>query len=122
MDCLVVEDNEVNFLLIQTILTLDGWSVTWAKSGEEYRKKVVDRSFDLTILDISLPDADGLQLLQEKLSNSPTMVMSAHAFQDYRQRAMAGGAIAFFPKPFSVIEFRSQVRQIASIQKAELPS
>lgn len=118
MHAIVVEDNETNFLLVEAILKRDGWNVEQAHSLGRFRERLGQARFDLVILDVSLPDGDGLEALHTLRGQTknlpPVFVMTAHAFGEFRERAYQAGAHGFFTKPFSLVEFQHSVRNLVA--------
>ena len=82
---LVVDDEQVNQQVLSNQLSLQNFSVTQAFSGEEALAVVGRESFDLILLDLVLPDGNGLDLLAELKDDSPNptpvVVFSAHEME-----------------------------------------
>ena len=118
MKVLVVEDNEVNLLLMQSILKLNGCNTLSAMTSSEGIDCARRESPDLIFLDIQLPDGDGLDAAVEMRkflgANVPIAVLTAHAFQDYRIRAGKASCQYFITKPLSVATIESVLREVAS--------
>ncbi|MBY0369523.1 response regulator [bacterium] len=118
MEALIVEDNDTNYLLVKTILKREGWSVEQARTLDGFRNGIEAKSYDLILLDVSLPDGDGIEALEAlhrtKEEMPPVFVMTAHALKECQDRASAAGASAFFAKPFSVTALQSAVRALGA--------
>ncbi|NIA26425.1 MAG: response regulator [Desulfobulbaceae bacterium] len=103
---LVVDDEADIRALIQDILTDEGYGVTVAADAEEARKARVDQKFDLILLDIWMPDTDGITLLREWSDggdlNCPVVIMSGHGTVDAAVEATRLGAFDFVEKPLSL--------------------
>jgi two-component system nitrogen regulation response regulator NtrX len=103
---LVVDDEADICALIQDILTDEGYGVTVAADAEEARAARADRKFDLILLDIWMPDTDGITLLREWSEggdlNSPVVIMSGHGSVDTAVEATRLGAFDFVEKPLSL--------------------
>jgi len=83
----LVVDDEVDIrALIKDILTDEGYGVTVAADAEEARKARADQEFDLILLDIWMPDTDGITLLREWSDSGdlkcPVVIMSGHGTGD----------------------------------------
>lgn len=117
MTALVVEDNEANFILVREILRHLGWRAEQAATAKQLHDILSRFSPDLIVMDISLPDGDGLELTRKLRTDglkAPIVVMSAHAFAEVRHKAVEAGANAFFPKPFDLSELERIITDITS--------
>lgn len=103
---LVVDDEEDIRALIQDILSDEGYGVTAAANAAEARSARTDRKFDLVLLDIWMPDTDGITLLREWSENGdlncPVVIMSGHGTVDTAVEATRLGAFDFVEKPLSL--------------------
>jgi DNA-binding NtrC family response regulator len=103
---LVVDDEADIRALIKDILTDEGYGVTVAADAEEARKARADRKFDLILLDIWMPDTDGITLLREWSDagdlTCPVVIMSGHGTVDAAVEATRLGAFDFVEKPLSL--------------------
>jgi two-component system nitrogen regulation response regulator NtrX len=103
---LVVDDEADIRALIQDILTDEGYGVTVAADAEEARKARVDQGIDLILLDIWMPDTDGITLLREWSDSGdlkcPVVIMSGHGTVDAAVEATRLGAFDFVEKPLSL--------------------
>ncbi len=103
---LVVDDEEDIRALIQDILSDEGYGVTVAANAEEARAARLNRKFDLILLDIWMPDTDGITLLREWSDSNdlgcPVVIMSGHGTVDTAVEATRLGAFDFVEKPLSL--------------------
>lgn len=103
---LVVDDEADIRALISEILSDEGYGVTVAANAEEARSARGDAKFDLVLLDIWMPDTDGITLLREWSDtgemNCPVVVMSGHGTVDTAVEATRLGAFDFVEKPLSL--------------------
>lgn len=103
---LVVDDEADIRALIQEILADEGYGVTVAADAGEARKARANRKFDLILLDIWMPDTDGITLLREWSEggdmNCPVVIMSGHGTVDTAVEATRLGAFDFVEKPLSL--------------------
>ena len=99
---LVADDNPVNALLARALLTQIGCSVERASSGEEAVAAATARPFDLILMDLRMPDMDGLvatQRLRAAGTSTPIVALTANAFDEDRRAALAAGMDDFLTKP-----------------------
>jgi signal transduction histidine kinase/CheY-like chemotaxis protein len=109
LSILVAEDNPVNQRLIQSLLTRQGHQVLVAGNGREAVEAVKAGTFDLILMDISMPDVDGMEatrLLREwemehALQPIPILALTANAMSGDRERFTAAGMDGYLAKPFS---------------------
>jgi DNA-binding NtrC family response regulator len=103
---LVVDDEADIRTLIQDILTDEGYGVTCAADARAARAARATRRFDLILLDIWMPDTDGISLLREWSDKGeltcPVVIMSGHGTVDTAVEATRLGAIDFVEKPLSL--------------------
>ena len=109
---LLVEDNEINQLVAQEILTQAGFVVDIAGNGREALEKVDAGAYDLILMDIQMPEMDGLEAAsrlraQPRFAKLPIIAMTAHAMSDDRQKSLAVGMNAHITKPIDSIELFS---------------
>ncbi len=103
---LVVDDEADIRALIQEILTDEGYGVTVAADASEARDARAEQKFDLILLDIWMPDTDGITLLREWSDSGdlacPVVIMSGHGTVDTAVEATRLGASDFVEKPLSL--------------------
>ena len=103
---LVVDDEEDIRALISDILIDEGYGVTVAGNADEARESRGASKFDLILLDIWMPDTDGISLLREWSDagdlNCPVVIMSGHGTVDTAVEATRLGAYDFVEKPLSL--------------------
>ena len=100
---LVVDDEADIRALIQEILTDEGYKVTVAADAVQARSARAETKFDLILLDIWMPDTDGITLLREWSDGGdlscPVVIMSGHGTVDTAVEATRLGAFDFVEKP-----------------------
>jgi len=110
---LVVDDEADIRALIQDILTDEGYGVEVAANAQEARDARSERKFDLILLDIWMPDTDGITLLREWSDggdlNCPVVIMSGHGTVDTAVEATRLGAFDFVEKPLSLAKLLRMV-------------
>lgn len=121
---LVVDDEADIRALIQDILSDEGYGVTVAADANEARAARNDQNFDLILLDIWMPDTDGITLLREWSDSgglkSPVVIMSGHGTVDTAVEATRLGAFDFVEKPLSLAKLLRTVE--AALDSAEKPA
>ncbi|MEB3222033.1 MAG: response regulator [Candidatus Sericytochromatia bacterium] len=116
MKCiLLVEDVEDNRELARLLLECEGYEVVEAHNGREAVEAVRARTFDLVLMDLSLPEMDGWEatrLIQGMADRPglPIVAVTAHAMSGDRERVMAAGFCGYVSKPLDVGSFAGQVR------------
>lgn len=111
---LIVEDDIMVQGLLRLTLENQNHMVTVASSATEMWVQIQQESFDLVILDLGLPDADGLNLISEIRSTStvPILVSSAREGASDRVAALKNGADDYLTKPFDPAEMILRVRNL----------
>ncbi len=104
---LVVDDNVVNLKLAREILTACGYDVIEAATGAEAISRAQEHHPGLVLLDMALPDIDGLEVLARLRSlpstkDLPIVAMTAQAMVGDRERFLAAGCDGYIGKPISV--------------------
>lgn len=109
---LLVEDDENIRSMVRSYLDLNGYTVTEAAGGTDFACLLSRQRFDLILLDLGLPDADGMALLSSlrRHSDAPVFVVSGRTGVDTRLQALELGADDFIAKPFSMRELELRIR------------
>jgi DNA-binding response OmpR family regulator len=110
---LVVEDDESLGAGLVGVLAADGHEVRWAQTGADARRLLADATPDLVLLDLGLPDVDGLVLcseIRDRYVDVVVVVVTARTDESDAVRALDGGADDFVTKPFRPIELRARLR------------
>ncbi len=118
---LVVDDYLVTQRVLGTQLRKGGYEVTTVSSAREALNHLAQHNFDLAIIDVAMPEMDGITLL-EKLrkeqgyTSLPIIMLTASALDEDRLRAQAAGANDFLTKPVSSWELLAVVnRQLTTV-------
>ena len=110
---LVVEDDESQRLLYRDELTEAGYEVLLAANGKEALKRLVEAKPDLIILDIIMPEMDGMEVLGRIIREyRDTPIILNTAYSSYRDDFMSWAADAFVVKSADFAELKQKVRQI----------
>lgn len=127
MNVLIVDDHPLIRAGVRQSLELEpGFSVTAeAQDGEEALKLVKSQSFDVVILDLTLPKIHGLEVLEKiKLMkpNLPVLVLSLHSEEEYAVRVLKSGASGFLTKDSEPTLLIAALRKIVAGGKFITPS
>ena len=111
---LVIEDEQYISRVLETLLSADGYRVITAQSGAAARAHVFSYMPDVVLLDLGLPDVDGIQLLRElrEQINLPVIVVSARNMEKDKVAALDNGADDYITKPFSAPELLARMRAV----------
>jgi DNA-binding response OmpR family regulator len=104
---LCVDDHDDTLEVMIHVLRSCGLAVTVARNLNEAQALIEQNGFDAFVLDIRLPDGDGVELcrtIRRKHPDAPIIVMSAAVYERDRARALACGASSFVPKPTDLQE------------------
>jgi len=116
MSVLVVDDDPIVLASCRRILEAEGISIETATSVAEALVAMARRSFGLLIVDLKMPEHDGLHLLErvrESGVHVPVIVMSGYPTSETIQSSLESGAYAFIPKPFTPEELLTSVQFVA---------
>jgi two-component system cell cycle response regulator DivK len=113
---LVVEDNERNMKLFRDVLDASGYRTLEATTGGEAIAMASEYAPDLVLMDIQLPDLDGVHALHRLRANArtatiPVLALTAQAMQGDRERFLAEGFDGYVSKPVNVRELLGIIRQ-----------
>lgn len=115
MNILLVEDDMDLGNGVRIALADQGWNVTWVRSLADGLAAVEEAARDLLVLDLTLPDGDGLELLlrlRRRRDKLPVLVLSARDALDDRLRGLDSGADDYLVKPFALAELLSRLRAL----------
>ena len=109
---LVVEDDKPVRTLITTTLKANGYRFIEALTGEEAILQTTSHNPDVILLDLGLPDMDGVEIIRKvrSWSNVPIIVISARSEDSDKIEALDAGADDYLTKPFSVEELLARLR------------
>lgn len=118
---LIIEDNEDNMKLIAFILEKHGFSTLEAASGQEGIDMVLKEKPDLVLLDIQLPDIDGLKVLMairasEADGGLPIIAITSYAMSGDRERLLAAGCNGYIEKPINPDTIIAEIRRFIGEQ------
>ena len=112
---LVVEDDRNILSMIQTVLDMSGYQVLTAQRCQQGILMLSSHVPDLVVLDLGLPDMDGVEVIRRirTWSNMPIIVISARSEDSDKIEALDNGADDYLTKPFSVEELLARLRVTA---------
>lgn len=112
---LVVDDEPDICGLVSDILTDEGYRVSAAETAASARQQITQSEYDLVLLDIWMPDEDGITLLKDwkdnKVLHCPVVMMSGHGTVDTAVEATRLGAYAFVEKPLTTAKLIQTIRK-----------
>jgi two-component system KDP operon response regulator KdpE len=109
---LIIEDDRPIRRFLEAALTNDGYEAVEAETGRMGLTHMLARVPDLIVLDLGLPDMDGMEIIARvrEWSQVPIIILSARGREDDKVDALNAGADDYLTKPFSVPEFLARVR------------
>jgi DNA-binding response OmpR family regulator len=114
---LIADDDEDILVLVRTVLERSGYEVVVARDGAEALALAGERRPNLAVLDISMPELDGLEVLRRlradaETSELPVVLLSARAQEGDVALGYETGASAYMRKPFSPRELTQRVAEL----------
>jgi len=112
---LVVEDERRLGLFLKQGLAEQTYTVALARSCREANDAIVETKYDVIVLDLNLPDGDGLDLIREWRAsglNEPVLILSARDALDDRIKGLDVGSDDYLAKPFSLEELLARLRAL----------
>lgn len=108
---LIVEDDEEIALCIKEYIEKTGYTVLWASTGKEGYEEFKEEKFSLLMIDIMMPEMDGLTLCKNirLTSDVPILIISAKNEDGDKVRGLNIGADDYITKPFSLVELQARV-------------
>jgi two-component system cell cycle response regulator DivK len=113
---LVVEDNEKNMKLVRDVLQASGYRTLEATTGGDGVELALENRPDLVLMDIQLPDIDGVEALrrmrgEERTAFVPVLALTAQAMQGDRERFLAAGFDGYLSKPVDITDLVATVKR-----------
>ncbi len=120
---LIVDDQEQNIRVVGTVLSMMGYEIVPATSGAQALKRLSARTPDLILLDMIMPEVDGLEVCRQikavpEWSDIPIIFLSAADDKNIIVQALEGGGVDYVTKPFNKAELLSRVRTHLALKKA----
>ena len=124
---LLVEDNEANTLVVTDYLESKGYRITLARNGREAIEQVQQLHPDVVLMDIQMPEMDGLEAIrriradrEQAVAETPIIVVSALAMSGDCDRCLEAGADAYLSKPLVLRQLAQEIE--AQLQAVRQPS
>ena len=113
---LVVEDNDKNMKLFRDVLRATGYRTLEATTGAQAVELATEHAPDLVLMDIQLPDFDGVEALSRlravaRTSSIPVLALTAQAMHGDRERFLEAGFDGYLAKPVDVVELLAAVKR-----------
>lgn len=122
MRILLVEDDKMIAEAVSNGLKTARYAVDWVNNGSTAEQALNSQQYDLVLLDLGLPEQDGLQVLkhlrQEK-NNTPVLIVTARDDLDSRLAGLDGGADDYIIKPFDLSELLARIRAVLRRQSGQ---
>ena len=118
MKLLLIEDDERVARLINLELKRAGWSVDWSVTGREGLSRAIADTYGVVILDLTLPDLDGMSVCQSlrQVSTVPILMLTARDSVGDRVKGLDAGADDYLTKPFATSELLARIRALTRRQ------
>ena len=112
----VVEDNELNMKLFREVLGSSGYKTLEAETGERAVALTTEHRPDLVLMDIHLPDIDGVEALRllradERTGSVPVVALTAQAMEGDQERFLAAGFDGYLSKPVNIADLVETVNR-----------
>ncbi|MCP4574472.1 MAG: response regulator [bacterium] len=124
MHKVLIADDEANIRnILDFTLNAEGFTVIGARNGAEAFTLALSEQPDIVILDVMMPDTDGIEACRrikgdKRTSNLPVILLTARSGSDDRRRGREAGADAYITKPFSPTKVVATLREILGANKA----
>jgi DNA-binding NtrC family response regulator len=119
---LIIDDEAAIRESLETLLAMEGYDVEAAASGKEGLARLGERPFDLVLLDLALPDRNGMDVLTDIRTHDPQLsviMITAYGTVENAVRAMQSGASNFIQKPWDNEKLLADVRAAVARRRAE---
>ena len=121
---LIVDDSRMIRKMMRNILAASGYNIIEAKNGKEALQKIEEEHVDLMLIDMQMPDMNGLDVIRqikqnEQFATLPIFVISSTLDIESMRDAYKAGVLDYFKKPFSPEELKLKVEQIIHHKETE---
>lgn len=113
---LYIEDNVDNRMLVRRILLVEGFEVDEMDNARDGISAALADPPDLILMDISMPDMDGLEATRQmrqmpELDDVPIIALTANVMRGDREETLAAGCDGYIPKPIDIDRFPEQIAE-----------
>ncbi len=120
---LIVDDHESNRMLLEKILSTEGYKLITCSGGNEAVKLALEEDIDLILLDIMMPKKDGFMVFEELKANPksakiPVIFVTVLTNDQDLLKAFKSGAVDYITKPFTPTEVRIKIRTQIELQNS----
>jgi DNA-binding NtrC family response regulator len=119
---LIIDDEAEIRESLQTLLEMEGYDVETAAGGQQGLSRIGQRTFDLILLDLALPDRNGMDILSDLRAQDPglsVIMITAYGTVENAVKAMQSGAANFVQKPWDNEKLLADVRAAVARHRAE---
>ncbi|MEK7784164.1 MAG: ATP-binding protein, partial [Chloroflexota bacterium] len=123
LNILLAEDNPANQIVLSNMLKKRGWQVTLAGTGREALERVAEETFHLILMDLQMPDLDGLAATaairareQGTGGHLPILALTAFAMRGDRERCLQAGMDDYLAKPVNASELYGVIERLVALQ------
>ncbi len=122
MNILLVDDEPAIVTALSPVLQSQGYAISTAGSAGEALQAAQQQQFDLVLLDLGLPDADGMEIIArlKQLTDASIIILSARHMEAEKVKALDEGADDYVNKPFGIGELLARIR--AAARRKDLPA
>lgn len=111
---LIIEDNETNLYLMRFLLGKNDFSVVEARTGLQGVELAEKETLDLILMDIQLPDIDGLEATRKirasgRNTATPILAVTSYAMIGDKEKALTAGCTGYIEKPIDPVTFISEI-------------
>ncbi|MCI0470029.1 MAG: response regulator [Candidatus Aminicenantes bacterium] len=117
---LIVDDDESTCKSLSLIFKKKGYETDYAGTGQAAREKIKEKFYNLALLDIKLPDTEGIALIpffKERQPDMAIIMVTAHASLETAVRAMNEGASSYITKPLNMDDVLSSIKEVFEKQR-----
>jgi CheY-like chemotaxis protein len=123
---LIVDDTEINRRLAAAMLKRDGWETAEADDGETCLERLASESFDVVLLDISMPGLNGEDVCRHirnrpALAHLPVIAYTAHAMPEEKGQILGCGFDTLLIKPISAASLAAALGAVLSVRVSTGP-
>jgi CheY-like chemotaxis protein len=125
LDILIAEDNPVNQMLIQRVLTKLGYQTDLAQNGLEALQKASAKLYEVILMDVQMPEMDGFastKAIRNLKTEQPYIIaMTANALAEDRDICLSNGMDNYISKPMKLDILVAMLKEVYAIKKQHVP-